>query len=135
MNFTQKNVERLNALLRGEIAAVETYQQALKKIGNEPDAAELREIAEDHREAAGSLRRHVATAPGRPEAGAGAWSAFAKAVEGAAQLFGNAAALQALREGEERGVSDYENALKDESLVAAPDEEQLLPPRYRDLIR
>src|SRR5205807_4338157 len=84
-----------------------------------PDAAELREIAEDHREAAGSLRRHVTAAPGRPEAGAGAWGAFAKAVEGAAQLFGNAAALQALREGEERGVSDYENALKDETLDAA----------------
>jgi hypothetical protein len=33
-------------------------------------------------------------------------------------------------------TTPYTNApLKDESLVAAPDEEQLLPPRYRDLIR
>jgi hypothetical protein len=118
MKSTQHNIERLNALLRGELAAVETYRQALKKVGRAPDAAELWEIAEDHREAVSSLRRHVAVAPSQSDSGAGAWGAFARVVEGAAQLFGNAAALQALREGEERGVGDYENALKDETLDA-----------------
>jgi hypothetical protein len=118
MNSTQNTVERLSALLHGEIAAVQTYQQAMKKVGGGPDAAELREIAEDHREAVSSLRRRVTTAPDRPDAGSGAWGAFARVLEGAAQHFGNAVALRALREGEERGVGDYENALKDETLDA-----------------
>jgi len=34
---TDKAIDRLNALLRGELAATETYQQALEKVHNEPE--------------------------------------------------------------------------------------------------
>ena len=44
--------------------------------------------------------------------------AFAKAVEGTAKLLGNAAALKALKEGEEHGLKDYEDALNDKNLPA-----------------
>jgi hypothetical protein len=37
-------------------------------------------------------------------------------VEGTAKVFGKTAALKALKEGEEQGVSDCESALKDASL-------------------
>ena len=40
----QKNNETLNRLLRGEIAAVETYQQAIAKLGAAPQVAELRNM-------------------------------------------------------------------------------------------
>jgi uncharacterized protein (TIGR02284 family) len=115
---TENTTSTLNSLLRGEIAATETYQQALAKVGNEPGAADLRRIHVEHREAANTLRQHVHQFGGKPDQGSGAWGAFAKAVEGAAKLFGNAAALKALKEGEEHGLNSYQDALEDEDLPA-----------------
>jgi uncharacterized protein (TIGR02284 family) len=108
----------LNRLLRGELAATETYQQALSKVGSEPRAGELRRIHDEHRAAANELRQHIHQHGGKPDQGAGAWGAWAKTVEGSAKIFGNAAAVKALKEGEEHGVKDYEAALNDTSLAA-----------------
>ncbi len=107
--------------MRGEIAATETYQQAMAKVSDDPGevgAAELRRIHAEHRDAANTLRKHVRHQGGEPYTASGAWGTFAKAVEGAAKLFGNTAALKALKEGEEQGVSDYESALKEPDLPA-----------------
>ena len=43
--------------------------------------------------------------------------AFAKAVEGVAKLFGNTAALKALRAGEDRGATTYEESLSNPHLT------------------
>jgi uncharacterized protein (TIGR02284 family) len=118
MTSTDTLNDTLNSLLRGELAATETYQQALAKVGNEPGAEDLRRIHREHREAANTLRQHVRHFGETPDHGSGAWGAFAKAVEGAAKLFGNAAALKALKEGEEHGAKDYEDALKQDGLPA-----------------
>src|SRR5437868_4001705 len=115
---TSGNCDVLNRLLRGELSATETYQQALAKAGQEPRAAELRRIHDEHRTAANELRQHIHQHGGKPEQGSGAWGAWAKTVEGTAKLFGNAAAVKALKEGEEHGVKDYEDALNDASLPA-----------------
>jgi len=117
-------VDLLNSLLRGEIAATETYQQAMVKVGAHPYASDLERIRREHREAANTLRLHVHHFGGRPDQGSGGWGTFAKAVEGAAKLLGNNAAVGALKEGEEHGVHDYENAL----------EEGGLPPECKTLI-
>lgn len=109
-------VDTLNELLRGEISAVETYQQAMDKIGNDPGAAELRQIHDEHRSAANALRLHIRDHNGTPDHGSGAWGAWAKAVTGVAKLFGNTAALKALKEGEEHGIKSYETALEDKEL-------------------
>ena len=116
MNATDTGIDCLNSLLRGELAATETYQQALAKLNSETYAADLRRIHANHRETANTLRQHVHAGGGKPEQGSGAWGAWAKLVEGAAKLFGAAAALKALKEGEEKGVKDYEAALKDSGL-------------------
>jgi uncharacterized protein (TIGR02284 family) len=108
----------LNRLLRGELAATETYQQALSKAGNEPRAVELHRIRDEHRAAANELRQHIHGHGGKPDQGSGSWGAWAKTVEGAAKIFGNAAAVKALKEGEEHGVKDYEDALTDANLPA-----------------
>jgi uncharacterized protein (TIGR02284 family) len=113
-----KTTDTLNALLRGELAATETYQQALAKVKDEPEADDLRAVHREHREAANTLRQEVHQLGGQPEHGSGAWGAFAKAVEGTARLFGSSAALKALKEGEERGVKDYEKALQEPDLPA-----------------
>lgn len=116
---TSTNTNTLNSLLRGEISATETYQQALEKVGNEHGADKLKQIHVDHREAANTLRQHIHHHGGKPDQDSGAWGTFAKAVQGAAKLFGNTAAMKALKEGEEQGAKSYESALKDNDL--APD--------------
>ena len=118
MHATQEHTDCLNELLRGELAATETYQQALAKVGEDPAGAELRQIHKEHREAANTLRQHVHHVGGQPDQGSGAWGAFAKTVEGAATLFGDMSALKALKEGEEHGVKSYEDAMQDASLPA-----------------
>lgn len=121
----RQNTDTLNRLLRGEIAATETYQQAMGKAGDEEAKAnELRRLRDDHREAANTLRQHIHQHGGKPEQHSGAWGAFAKAVEGTAKVFGNTSAFKALKEGEEHGVKDYEAALKEN-----------LPDECKDLIR
>ena len=113
---TADNVAALNELLRGEIAAVETYQQAMEKIGNDPGAAELRLLHDQHRDAANTLRLHIRDHNGTPDHGSGAWGTWAKTVTGVAKLFGDTAALKALKEGEEHGIKNYEKALEDKAL-------------------
>jgi hypothetical protein len=108
--------DKLNSLLRGEISAIEVYHQALKKIGETDHAADIRRLHDEHIEAANILRKHIHGHGGEPAKGSGAWGAFAKAVAGTAKLFGNAVALKALKEGEEQGIFEYENALKDYDL-------------------
>ncbi len=125
MTATQNTIDTLNQLLRGEIAATETYQQALVKVGNDPGATALRQIHDEHRTAANTLRQHVHQHGGKPDQGSGSWGAFAKAVAGTAKLLGNSAAVKALKEGEEQGIKDYEDALT----------KQELPADCRELIR
>src|SRR5438046_1852678 len=106
MTATQCTIDTLNKLLRGEIAATETYQQAMGKVGQEPGADALRQLHDEHRTAANTLRQHVHQHGGKPDQGSGSWGAFAKAVAGTAKLFGNSAALKALKEGEEHGIKN-----------------------------
>ena len=103
----------LNSRLRGELSAMETYQQALTKVGDEPGAEELRRIHREHREAANTLRQHVRDHGAMPSHGSGVWGAFAKAMESMAKLFGDRSAVCTLREGEKQGRDMYNNALKD----------------------
>jgi uncharacterized protein (TIGR02284 family) len=116
---TTTDVSQLNSLLRGEMSAIETYRQAVLKVGEgEPGSAELRALQHDHRDAADALWHHIEQHGGKPSEGSGAWGSFAKAIEGTAKLFGNAAALKALKEGEEHGLKDYQDALEDKNLPA-----------------
>lgn len=118
MTATENTIDTLNKLLRGEIAATETYQQALAKVGDESGANALRQIHDEHRAAANTLRQHVHGHSGKPDQGSGSWGAFAKAVTGTAKLLGNTAAIKALKEGEEQGIKDYEDALRSNDLPA-----------------
>ncbi len=117
---TIPHLETLNSLLRGEMSAIETYRQAISKIEDNaaPGAQQLHSLLQDHRDAADALWHHIEGHGERPSEGSGPWGAFAKAVEGTAKLFGNAAALKALKEGEEHGLKQYEAGLSDEHLPA-----------------
>lgn len=115
---TAAGTDTLNSLLRGEMSAIETYRQALEKLGKETGTEQLRSMQRDHRDAADGLWHHVGRQGEKPAEGSGAWGAFAKAVEGTAKVFGNAAALKALKEGEEHGLKQYQDALADKDVAA-----------------
>jgi uncharacterized protein (TIGR02284 family) len=117
MIATEHGIETLNSLLRGELAATETYQQAIAKMDGTSHAGGLRRIHIEHREAANTLRQHIHECGGKPDQGSGAWGTWAKVVEVTAKVFGQTAALKAPKEGEEQGVKDYESALQEGELA------------------
>ena len=117
---TTTDLTQLNSLLRGEMSAIETYRQALDKMKDDNvfGVDELRALQRDHRDAADALWHHIEQHGGKPSEGSGAWGSWAKLVQGTAKLLGNAAALKALKEGEEHGLKDYQDALEDKTLPA-----------------
>lgn len=119
-------VDQLNRMLRDELAALETYDQALGTFDKYPAAlAELKRIRDDHREAVRALREHIAGHGGTPSETSGAWGALAAALTEAAKVIGPDTTLVDLKRGEERDLNDYKNALK----------KDWLPADCRDLIR
>ena len=108
-----RNTHVQQSLLRGEISATETYEKALKQVGDEPGAQELRRIATEHRDAVNLLRNQITLEGDAPDDDSGAWGAFARTVQGTANVFGDKSALKALKEGEEHGLKEYRDALED----------------------
>lgn len=108
----KNSADTLNELLRGELSAVETYNQALQKI-EEPFIAreELKLCQAAHQARAALLSRAVANLGAAPSTTSGAWGTFAKLVEGSAKLLGGTMAVAALEEGEDHGLAEYERAL------------------------
>ena len=67
-------VDTLNSLLRGELSATETYQQALTQLQGTQGYDDLKGIHREHREAANTLRQHVHHYGAKPDQGAGTQS-------------------------------------------------------------
>jgi hypothetical protein len=131
MNATHECIDVCNSLLRGELSAIETYNQALEKFDSEMERSALRSIQSDHQHSAGRLREHLIDMGAEPAAESGAWGSFAQAVEGTAKLLGESPALAALQQGEEHGVDEYEEALRNRDVmeeIKAVIRQQLLPP-------
>jgi demethoxyubiquinone hydroxylase (CLK1/Coq7/Cat5 family) len=105
--MAHNDVETLNSFLRGEISAVETYRQAIGRISDDRLRSQLEECQRDHEERVTAIRERIEKLGGEPAEGSGPWGAFAKLVEGGAALVGEKAAIQALEEGEDHGLSDY----------------------------
>jgi hypothetical protein len=106
-----KSVDALNGFLRGEISAVETYRQAIEKLGSSPTSAQLEDCRRSHEQRVAKLRDFVARLGGEPAKDSGAWGAFARLVEGGAKTFGERAAVSALEEGEDHGLKLYRDDL------------------------
>lgn len=115
--------QEIETLLRGEIAAAETYKQALDQVDH-PEADTLRQVQQQHGQAIRFFYEQLVARGEYPAKTSGVWGFFARAVEGGARLFGDKAALAALREGERQGLDLYERAL----------ESGLLPPACRTFI-
>lgn len=108
---TEHEIEQLNSFLRGEISAVETYRQAIDRLGSLPEAAELRDCMRSHEHRVMRLREEIARRNGKPAESSGTWGAFVKLIEAGASAFGPKAAIAALEEGEDHGRNDYQRDL------------------------
>lgn len=109
---TRASIDHLNGYLRGEIAAVETYQMALDKLDEISTARdELLINLKSHEDRVMMLQDMIMDLGGEPATTSGAWGMFAKAVEGGAKVFGDKATVVALEEGEDHGLDDYEEDL------------------------
>jgi uncharacterized protein (TIGR02284 family) len=125
-------IDTLNSFLRGEISAVETYRQAADKLHDKPEVSTLRECLRSHEQRVSLLTSEIRRQGGEPAQGSSTWGAFAKVVEGGAQLFGAKAAIAALEEGEDHGRDDYKNDLtKLEPAARTFIQQQILPEQLR----
>jgi demethoxyubiquinone hydroxylase (CLK1/Coq7/Cat5 family) len=107
-----QTIESLNELLRGELAAVETYNQALKVVKTDQEARrDLEECRSSHEDRVLRLRTEIRERGGEPSEASGAWGVFAKAVEGSAKAIGPTLAVSALEAGEDYGLREYEQLL------------------------
>jgi hypothetical protein len=110
------DIAQLNSFLRGELAAVETYDQALSKIDDMQVKEPLRVARTSHERRASLIRQRILVLGGEPAESSGLWGGIAKLVEAGAAAFGTSPAIAALEEGEDRGRDDYRSDLGDLSL-------------------
>ena len=111
---TERSVEILNSLLRGELSAQQAHEKALALAGDMTagEVAEIRRISAEHTRTAETLRTEIFRLGGAPAGSAGAWGAFARAFQSSANLLGTATAISSLREGEEHGLKEYRESLE-----------------------
>lgn len=109
---SKSNIDQLNSFLRGEMAAVETYQMALDKLDRTSTARdELLVNLKSHQDRVIELQDAITALGGTPAESSGPWGVFAKAVEGTAKVLGDKAAIAALEEGEDHGLKEYRDEL------------------------
>lgn len=110
------DVETLNFLLRCQLAAVETYDQAMHKFDDSHVLADLQTIRQEHIDAEILLREKVLQLGGEPIETSGPWGACAAAISGEDGVIGPATALAALRQGEEHTINEFEDTLKHQNV-------------------
>lgn len=123
----QAAIAQLNELLRGEIAAVETYKIAIDRMRSYADLGDLQANLTSHEIRVGKLQNRVRDFGGEVSEGSGAWGAFAKLVEGSAAMLSDSAAIGALEEGEDRGLKQYREATTLDPAVKQLVDIELLP--------
>jgi len=109
---TSQTIRGLNELLRGELSALDTYDQALAVLTDDPAVKDdLRECRASHSDRVERLRMEIVERGGQPDSESGAWGVFAKAIEGSAATFGWKMAVMALEAGEDHGVKEYDHLM------------------------
>jgi hypothetical protein len=112
----------LRSLLRCELAAVETYDHALKQFEDQHALADLEKIREEHAHAVVQLRDKISQYGGEQVESPGPWSCFEATSRGVAS---NTLGFAALKQGEEHVMNEFEVALNNEAVN----------PLCKDLIR
>lgn len=104
-------------ILRGEIAATESYKQVMEKVDHWPELACLKEFLADHNDAVDYWKIQMRQEYLEEETSSGPWGSVVEAFIGLGKMFGEKAALKALQEGEEHGLKEYNELLNQENLT------------------
>lgn len=110
------SIDKVEKLLKNELAASETYHKALEKFEEENQRREivyLEPIYEEHTQAVSELQEKIQQMGGTPTSDSGLWGTWSEAVMSGAELIGKDAMLNALLAGEKSGLDDYEQAAQD----------------------
>ena len=76
-----KSIDKLNECFRDELAAVETYEMALKSVNHVGVRHTLQELLASHGRRTDLLRDRIGSLGAEPPSGSGVWGTFAKAVQ------------------------------------------------------
>jgi len=109
---------QMDDLIRGEMAAVQSYDKILTTVKDAGELRTLKAMREDHVKAVARLKAFADKDVLEDTATVGPWGTFAKAWVGGAKIFSDKTALSALKQGEEHGVTEYKEALEDENVRA-----------------
>lgn len=107
----------IDEILRGEISAVEAYNQVLEKIELDPEIIRLEQFRDQHLHAVNYWQRQAKREGKIPEKSSSVWGTVVEAFVGVSKLLGHDAALKALKAGEEHGLKNYEDLLEDRNLT------------------
>jgi hypothetical protein len=103
-------IETLNALMRGELIAAETYRRASAHLGVE-SPGELTTCLQSHDQRATLIAEYIVLAGGTPVSGNGVWEAFAHLMQRDGTPIGARSVCSVLLEGEDLGLTAYRAAL------------------------
>lgn len=113
VNFVDEDKSNyLNKILRGEISAVEAYEQVIPTFADEGDRFRLSGIRNEHSRNIEKLKMLIENTRFAPDEDSGAWGKFVTTFMGSATIIGNTATLNALIGGEEHGLNLYRNSLE-----------------------
>jgi hypothetical protein len=109
-------VQDLERILRGELAAVEAYRQVLEKYSTYEQIGELKRIQSEHEKAVEFWKTQLRSQEAYVEDSSGPWGTVVETFVGAAKLLGDGATLRSLKEGEEHGLSEYQDLIENENI-------------------
>ena len=131
ISLSRTGVDKVKALHRGELSAVATYEDVLKKNDTAAWRADFERMLADHKDASERLRTRLVTLGATPDTSAGLWGGWTDLLAKGAAAIGDAPARDTLKVGEKHGVSEYEEALREstklDSETAALVRDVLLP--------
>lgn len=129
-------MKQVDELIRGEISAVESFDTVINKIKDVSEVNELSQIRQDHQRAVETLRQYAEWKISGETQSSGPWGTFTTAFAGGASLFGDKAAINALKIGEQHGLNEYREALADDGVRAEVKQlirTELIPSQERHL--
>jgi hypothetical protein len=106
-------IDILNSFLRDELAAVETYDEALRGRSAFSGKTELSLCQRSHEVRADILRDKIISLGGHAAATSGLTGAWSKLVEAGAVAIGGEMAVRALERGEDNVLHDYWRGIPD----------------------
>jgi hypothetical protein len=106
------NVDGLNVLLRDELAAVETYDEALDRRSALVGQPELARCKRSHEVRVRILREKIVALGGTPALSSGLRGEWEKIVEAATPVVGDDVAVRALEAGEAHVLREYRTGMR-----------------------